>query len=93
MAEQQTPAEFCKARAEAIEAYKFMPDGKKRNSFWTVLATGTAMNGALGVVRIRDGYGEEGFVIQRYAGSSVGMTISGDCAPDGYVEHAEYPAA
>lgn len=88
-----TPVEFCKARVEAIEAAKFTHDGKKRKNFWTALATGTAIDGTLGAVRVRDQYGEEGFIIQKYAGAFNGMTISGDCAPDGYVEDAQQRVA
>jgi hypothetical protein len=75
-------------RVAAIEAAKFTHDGNPRKTFWTALATGTAMDGTFGVVRVRDQHGEEGFIIQQYAGASAGMTLSGDCAPDGYVEAA-----
>jgi hypothetical protein len=63
--------QFCKERSETITIY-----GHGRKSAWQVLGSGTAFAGTIGVVRIRDQYGDEGCIMQQYAGAAVGQTAS-----------------
>lgn len=60
-----SPTAFTKARAEAIT----------KHGGWTVLGTGTVFAGRCGAVHVRDQYGDEGLVVQQYAGSPHGTTM------------------
>lgn len=59
-----TAIDFAHDRAEAIREYS------KGRHGWEVLGVGNV--GGLGAVRVRDGYGYEGLVVQQFEGADKG---------------------